>query len=104
MKIKAVRHTYEKDSPSSLPGMDIKKGDLECVKAALVIPCCLAMEEAWEAEAVGFGEKDDCGLNKVDKVCIYHCIPYPEGPVWEEFPIARCPWCGATIEITGLPS
>jgi hypothetical protein len=104
MKIKAVRHLYEKDLPSSLPGMAIKKGDLKCWKATDVLPCCLAMKEAWDEGFVGFGERDDSLLNKVGEACIYRCSPYSEGAVWHELPISVCPWCAARIEISGVPA
>jgi len=63
--------------------------------------CCPEMERAWKENFIGFG--DDYEYNhikhghKVLGLCVYVCIPYPEGPIWEHKTIRFCPWCGAPI-------
>ncbi len=63
--------------------------------------CCDDMEGAWGDNAVGFGEIDDSYGPQVG-VNIYHCLPYPEGAVWDEYHINFCPFCGTSIEIKVL--
>jgi hypothetical protein len=56
--------------------------------------CC---ERSKSSASIGFGEKDS-SFNEIPSMCIYNCEPYPEGAVWDEEPIAFCPFCGAKIE------
>lgn len=68
-------------------------------RARSVKYCCDKMKEAWEDAFIGFGEYDSI-LHVVDKVCIYHCHPWPEGAAWDEMPICCCPFCGEGITIS----
>src|SRR3990167_3738963 len=63
--------------------------------------CCLRLEKAWNADAVGFGEANS-SYGEQGGVNIYHCSPYPEGAVWDEYPIDFCPFCGIAIEVKSL--
>jgi len=61
-------------------------------------PCCLAMKEALEADAIGFGEVHDCILNQNHNINFFDCSPYSEGAVWDEYKINFCPFCGQKVE------
>lgn len=64
-----------------------------------VVICCDGMKEAWEEKAVFFGEYGEYGFNTNKSVNIAKCSPYPEGAVFNEYPINYCPFCGKKIEI-----
>ena len=63
--------------------------------------CCDEMKTAWGEYAIGFGEYAVDRLFNCDPcVNIYRCYPYPEGAVWDMYPIQFCPFCSQKIEIT----
>lgn len=65
----------------------------------LSAPCCEKMEDALDKGAIGFGEFHDTILNRDHNINFADCSPYPEGAVWEEYPISFCPFCGEKVEI-----
>ena len=69
----------------------------ECVLEESIEPCCIGMTEALEDEAIFWGEYEKM-LNSNTDINIAVCHPYPEGAVWNEYPITYCPFCGEKIE------
>ena len=59
--------------------------------------CCSEMKEAWDDDAVGFGDFE--GYGKDVDVNIRRCHPYPEGAVWSEYAIKFCPFCAESVEV-----
>jgi len=70
----------------------------EYVLLEMTAPCCIGMKEALENEAIGFGEFHDTILNCDCNINFADCHPYPEGAVWDEYPICFCPFCGEKVE------
>jgi len=77
---------------------DKKNPEIGEIKLISTSFCCGEMEKAWEERVVNFGEYDNI-LNRDNNVNIYKCEPYPEGAVWDEYPIKFCPFCGEQIII-----
>lgn len=63
--------------------------------------CCDEMEEAWEDRVIGFGAHDEETVEAA--VNLYDCKIWPEGPIWTEYAIRFCPFCGQEVllEIVG---
>lgn len=70
----------------------------EYILLEMTDPCCQEMGNALEAEAIGFGEFHDTILNRDCNINFADCHPYPEGAVWDEYPIRFCPFCGQQVE------
>ena len=70
----------------------------EYILLEITEPCCDEMKKALEDAAVGFGEFNDCILNCDCNFNFADCHPYPEGAVWDEYPIRYCPFCGMKVE------
>lgn len=60
--------------------------------------CCQEMKEALADDAIGFGEFHDTILNGDCNINFSDCRPYPEGEVWDYYPIRFCPFCGRKVE------
>ena len=80
-------------------GTKHKKGNFCEYKLSSIEFCCAKMEEAFEERFVVFGEFDSI-LNEDANVNIIRTYCYPEGAVFEEMSIERCPFCGSKIETT----
>ena len=96
MKLTAKIHRYKETSVGNV--ITIKAGDVKEIKAEDITFCCDEMKEAWNDRFIGFGEFESL-LNHNSDVNIYHCLPYPEGAVFDEMAIKHCPFCGAKIEV-----
>jgi len=60
--------------------------------------CCDDMSDALEDDGpITRGEVDNYG-NEISKLIVYSVSIYPEGPVFTEYEIDYCPFCGAKIE------
>lgn len=59
--------------------------------------CCDDMKNAHENNAVFFGDYD--GISRDKNVNIAKYSPYPEGAVFDVYPISFCPFCAKKIKI-----
>lgn len=75
------------------------KGEVESVQWTDFDPCCPEAKTAWNRGFIRFGERDTT-LNHIERACVYSCLPYPEGAVWDSMPINFCPFCAAPIVLT----
>ena len=94
MKVLISIENYNKD------WIFYKKGDIKDIRVIETFFCCNKMEKAWKDRFIYFGEYDEISLNKNRDVNIYRCYAYPEGAVWDECKIDRCPFCGERISIS----
>jgi hypothetical protein len=87
------------DSANSDYAFNEKPEDVyEYVLLEMTEPCCQEMKEALEDDAIRFGEFGSSFLNRDCNVNFADCRPYPEGAVWDEYPIHFCPFCGQKVE------
>ena len=85
MKIKVVKNRYDDNN------------EFEEVIPEFFESCCNESYKAWQDGAIGFGGMDL--VNKIEDVCIYAIHAYPEGAVWDSYPIKYCPFCGKEVEV-----
>ena len=97
MRVLAVRTRYKNDPTSEI--FSWKKGDVQSVQWSDFQPCCVKAQQAWHKSLIGFGERDTT-INNVERVCVYACLPYPEGAVWDSMPIDFCPFCAAPVTLS----
>lgn len=57
--------------------------------------CCDEMRECW-GDAIKFGESD-VSVNRFSDATLHDVHHYPEGAVYDDYPINFCPFCGVEI-------
>lgn len=64
--------------------------------------CCAGMREAFDEDAVGFGDKE--GFNSDQHINIYAVHCYEEGMAIDSLAISFCPFCGEEITYANDPT
>ena len=95
--VEKIRLEAQKMDPK--PPITIKPGDLKEFVVADVKFCCPAMDDAYNGNAIGFGNREKDHPNRNKDINIYQAEVFPEGVSWSPQAITWCPFCSINVSV-----